>query len=92
MPLAVLGLIVIIAVALLIYYSTAGKSGGPTVSDRNRAREHQYEKSEDGKVVFLYNRNKTGEENADDVSAENDKTNENADKGDKNDTGDKEDD
>ncbi|MDR0851059.1 MAG: hypothetical protein LBN36_01050 [Clostridiales Family XIII bacterium] len=54
MPLVILGLIVIIAAGLLVYTSTTGKTKSQP-SDRPKNREHNYEKSEDGKVVFLYN-------------------------------------
>jgi hypothetical protein len=50
MPLVILGLIVIAAVALLIYYSASGnREKAP-----ERVRQRNYERSEDGKVVFLF--------------------------------------
>jgi anionic cell wall polymer biosynthesis LytR-Cps2A-Psr (LCP) family protein len=60
MVLVVLGLIAVGAAMLLIYYSiTPGKRSSDSEHGdrRSPAREKQYEKSDDGKVVYLYNRN-----------------------------------
>jgi hypothetical protein len=65
MPLIVLGLIAVVAAGMLIYYSLP-KKASPQHKGPDRLKPHNYEKSEDGKVVFLHNHSvdKNGE-NAD---------------------------
>ncbi|MDR2156536.1 MAG: hypothetical protein LBO81_01980 [Clostridiales Family XIII bacterium] len=59
MPLLLLGLIAVGATALLIYYSLgpgARNSRSGESGRRPAIREKHYEKSDDGKVVYLYNK------------------------------------
>jgi hypothetical protein len=91
MVLVVLGLIAVGAAMLLIYYSiTPGKRSpdSETGDRRSSAREKQYEKSDDGKVVYLYNRNE--DETGGDAKVEDDNGTEGAqtDSGGENDDGD----
>ncbi|MDR0357249.1 MAG: hypothetical protein LBH63_02660 [Clostridiales Family XIII bacterium] len=61
MPLMFLGLIVVGAAILLIYYSLNPDNRKPGEGEGARrpgARENHYEKSDDGKVVYLYDRGK----------------------------------
>jgi hypothetical protein len=56
-----LGLIVVGAAILLIYYSLnpGGRKGQSAEGGRRPiAREKHYEKSDDGKIVYLYDREK----------------------------------
>jgi hypothetical protein len=88
MVLVLLGLIVVGAAVLLIYYSlTPGKRGSDSGEGNKRsfAREKQYDKSDDGKVVYLYDRNEKAADG--DETAETDDAAENGRKDDGDDTG-----
>jgi hypothetical protein len=61
MPLIILGLIAVGAAILLIYYSMNPAGRTPHTGEigrRSPVREKHYETSEDGKVVYLYDREK----------------------------------